>query len=278
MIDDFDNYQQAGQPFPPFSFCPFYSGFDLRSVWSDASQQWFDQTCNPNPGFQTGSFIDLDYEDDPNDKSLFFRYTNNNFTSQRFSEIAIEFPGGRDFTVGGQAVSLGLSFKGDILNDANEVLDRMYIGLEDTFGNYAIIVHNDPNAQKAPYWQQWNIFLGDFVDPASVDLLSIGKLFIGFGQRGNPPVGPAGGQGLVLFNNIFIYPPRCIPQDFPSPDVTGPCGAQDCIVDYYDLGLIINNWLSGDVGSDLSEDNIVNMEELGMIGESWMQEILWPIF
>jgi hypothetical protein len=70
-----------------------------------------------------------------------------------------------------------------------------------------------------------------------VDLTNVTRITIGFGDRQAP-----GGNGTVYFEDIRLYPPRCMPSlrraagDFDS----------DCDVDYNDLEVVINNWLISD--------------------------------
>ena len=282
VVDDFENYIFEGTMWPS---CPYYDVLALRHYWHDRKQIELDQSCTFNPAFETGSTISLG-TDELHGQVLACVYDNNdvfnplsepNVAEQHYSEIVLEFAAGKDFTVLYQAAALGISFKGHPDNEVNEVFDRMYVGLEDIYGYFSVVEHPDANAIKKGYWQQWNISFGDFFDYAFVDLQNIRTLFIGFGQRGNPQSGPEGGEGTVLFDDIRLYPPRCIPEeDTRSPDITGIGGLPDCTVNYLDLMYLAKMWLSDDLAADLNEDNIVNLQDFAIVAYSWQAEILWP--
>ncbi|UCC23301.1 MAG: LamG domain-containing protein, partial [Planctomycetota bacterium] len=95
------------------------------------------------------------------------------------------------------------------------------------------------------YWkgfQEWNINLQDFVDDNSVNLTDISRLTIGFGNK------TAGGTGTVYFDNIRLYPPRCVRQ---SAFADGSLDFdEDCLVDNADLDVFTQrDWLVSAIGN-----------------------------
>jgi len=165
-----------------------------------------------------------------------------------YSEISVDALhanlkiGSRDWTDAGVKI-LTMFFYGDPGNDANE---QMYVGLTDTSGpgSYAQVDYGfygeDNNDIREAEWHQWDIGLPDFTD---VDESAVGELYIGFGIRGNPnPGGTPGGNGTVFFDNIRLYPPKCIPWRVkPRADFTN-----DCRVDLADVGEMAEEWLKSD--------------------------------
>ncbi|GAH55115.1 unnamed protein product, partial [marine sediment metagenome] len=116
-----------------------------------------------------------------------------------------------------------------------------------------VIYDGDPNdiAEGWRGFQEWNIDLDTFVDDNSVDLTDVQRLTIGFGDK------TAGGTGVVYFDNIRLYPPRCVPQLAPSMgyfryiDRYTASGSftPDCTVDIYDLRTMAGDWLISGLGS-----------------------------
>jgi len=118
----------------------------------------------------------------------------------------------------------------------------MYVVLEDTAGNYAQVdygyyVDEDVNDVKDEEWHEWNVALSDFTD---VILTDVNKLYIGFGIRGNPnPGGTPGGSGIVYFDDVRVYLPKCVPERLkPLGDFT-----DDCKVDFDDVRQMAREWL-----------------------------------
>jgi hypothetical protein len=80
-------------------------------------------------------------------------------------------------------------------------------------------------------WQEWNIALSEF---AEVNLPGMGDItvgVIGLGDAGNP-------GGLLSFDDIRLYPSRCVPKYGPLADLT-----DDCVVDVMDLRELLGSWL-----------------------------------
>ncbi len=132
-----------------------------------------------------------------------------------------------DWTVAG-VLAIDIWYKGSAGNAAVQ----MYAALEDNNSNpVAVIVNSDSNAVQVTDWNVWRIKLSDFT---GVNLANVKKFYIGFGSRTNPA---AGGAGTVYFDDIGLYPSRCITP--PAVDLNG-----DCVVDFKDFVIMGDNWLS----------------------------------
>jgi hypothetical protein len=120
-----------------------------------------------------------------------------------FSNVTIEFPSGDTGSVppGWTNQDIGI-----LSNDA----EQMYVAVEDSVGHSSISLHEDPNAALIDSWQEWNIDMNDFRDD-DVQLDSIKKLAIGFGNRGEQTIangGTPGGSGMVFFYDIRLFRAR----------------------------------------------------------------------
>jgi hypothetical protein len=174
---------------------------------------------------------------------------------------------------------LSLWFYGEPDNDANDT-EQMYVGVEDDAGLYAELRYGDNEGEdindiKIADWQQWNTPLPYFSDSNfaavanDVDLADVNALFIGFGVRGGLV---AGGDGTVFFDDIRLYPPRCVPELGPYADLSG-----DCIVDFADIEAMAEDWLYiGLSAADLYEDNTVNLKDFAVLADMWLKEQFWP--
>jgi len=137
--------------------------------------------------------------------------------------------------------ALSIPFTGSFVNDTDPTLDRMYMLVIDNIGSYKMVLHPDPNAQVRPYAQEWNIALSELASsPNNVDLNNVDILGIGSGVRCNYYT-TGGGTGTVVFDDIRLYPKRCVPEYGPTADFTG-----DCYVDINDLDYFTNDWLITD--------------------------------
>jgi len=129
--------------------------------------------------------------------------------------------------------------------------------------NYGKYEDEDMNDIKVEEWHQWDIALSDF---NGVDLNDLSKLYIGFGIRGNLyPDGTPGGTGMVYFEDIRLYRPKCVRWRIkPDTDFT-----DDCIADLVDLGIMADEWLTAGLKAGLLNDNNVDfrtVQSLQMAG------------
>ncbi len=83
----------------------------------------------------------------------------------------------------------------------SNVPEPMYVVLEDSTGNSAVITHPDPNASATPSWAEWNIPFADFT---GVNPQAIKKMTIGVGDRANTQ---PGGAGDLYIDDIRLYLP-----------------------------------------------------------------------
>lgn len=150
-----------------------------------------------------------------------------------------------------------LYFYGDPNNDA-DYTEQMYVALQDSSNDVTVLPYDgDANDVKIAEWQQWNVDLNDF----DVNLASVKSFCIGFGDRDN--LWLPGGTGLVYFDDIRLYPARCIPEYGPAVDLN-----DDCVVDYRDLDEMAAQWLhTGEVKADLYGDDIVNLRDFAVLAE-----------
>jgi hypothetical protein len=212
----------------------------ITDTWLDGIQ-W--------PDYVSGAMISLGLsEAEPPDpvydgnQSMIYSYDNSGMGMEvpYYSEIERTFDDPCDWTAFG-VKALTLFFYGDPNNDANQT-EQMYVGLEDTRGidSYAEVRYGDNgedmNDIKKQQWQQWNIDLADFT---GVTLEQIKKVYIGFGDSSDPV---PGGAGIVYFDAIRLYVPRCIP------GVAQPEGDlnDDCVVDFKDVRIMAAAWLEAD--------------------------------
>ena len=252
---------------------------DMESY--DETDNWISDTWNDGLWNSSGSFIWLGVDPcEPvhtGDQSMVFVYDNTGFWMAYHSEIDADpfyLEVGTDWTQWG-VKSLTIYFYGDPNNDANDT-EQMYVGLEDTSGagSYAEVRYGDygedMNDIKKQEWTEWNIALSDFND---VILTDVAKVVIGFGDRTNPwPAGTPGGSGIVYFDDIRLYPPRCFPEKLKlAADLTG-----DCAVDYEDISIVAQEWLTTGVLADLYEDGNVDFRDYAIVAEGWLEERLWP--
>jgi len=121
-----------------------------------------------------------------------------------------------------------------------------------TYGDYG----EDPNDLKDPSWQEWNIALSDF----GVDLTQVKDISIGFGDESNRTT--PGGSGVVFFDDIRLYTPRCIlskrSYDFARVDYV-----EDCVVDYKELDMMAENWLDTGGGGEFVPEYEITIPNAG---------------
>jgi hypothetical protein len=141
--------------------------------------------------------------------------------------------------------------------------DRMYLRLKDANAQSATVPYNgDPNNITLEQWQEWNIPLQDFND-AGVNLQDIREIVIG--------VESAYWAGYLYFDDIRLYPFRCVPDFRPIADITA-----DCFVNFADFGALANQWLtspgipSADIAPDPLDD-FVDTWDLAVLADEWLQ-------
>ncbi|MHC4184982.1 MAG: hypothetical protein ACYSR4_03500 [Planctomycetota bacterium] len=258
VIDDMESYETSS---------------DLYGTWVDARRQLL----------PTGAVLWLgDYTSDPvhrGDKSMKYEYWTDmmqtGWALANYAEAYLPLPGDkRDWMQAGMK-ALTLYFFGDPDNDANDT-EQMYVGVSDGSDTYAEVRYGDyregedTNDIKLAEWQEWNIELSDF---NGVDLTDVSNLYIGFGNRNNPV---PGGNGVVYFDDIRLYMPRCVAGLAPAADF-----ASDCIVDLKDLSILGSQWQQppGSPSADIApepRDGIVDWRDFAALADSWLAGQLWP--
>jgi hypothetical protein len=84
----------------------------------------------------------------------------------------------------------------------SNIPEPMYIVLDDSTGNSAIVKHPDTGISATPSWTEWNIPFDDF---AGVNMQAIKKMAIGVGDRANTQ---PGGAGDLYIDDIRLYLPQ----------------------------------------------------------------------
>ncbi|MHC4571255.1 MAG: LamG-like jellyroll fold domain-containing protein [Planctomycetota bacterium] len=221
----------------------------LKAVWKD---YWVD-TASKN-GCQV--FV----ETDPNfvhggEQSMKFWYKNYQKTGGKYvgswataATSDLEFTG--DWTRGG-VKALVTYFLGDPCNgkDTTSVdQDLLWVALDDGSTEGVVPYDGDMSAVTEDWWHEWNVSLQDFND-AGVVMSSIANVWLGSG--GYAKVGQsAAGAGMtygfpdtVYFDDIRLYPPRCLPEAT-GLDILHGLGdiTEDCNTNYLDLTVMARDW------------------------------------
>ncbi|UCG59284.1 MAG: hypothetical protein JSU70_07190 [Phycisphaerales bacterium] len=147
----------------------------------------------------------------------------------RYSEAEREWPVPQDFSRRG-VTSMSLWVYGDPCN----VPATLYVGLQDSTGTRVDVPDTDTSKVTTGNWQEINIELSRFTP---VSLTSVNKIYLGVGNRLSPVPGPTGN---LFIDDIRLYGPRCVASQLkPVNDLN-----DDCVVDYLDLEIVANEWLT----------------------------------
>ena len=142
---------------------------------------------------------------------------------------------GPDWTAGG-AKALSIQFYGDPNNDAGAT-EQMYVKLN----GVKVVYDGDMDDIRQAWWHEWNIDLASF---SGLDLKNVTQIGIGFGDETNTTT--PGGSGHVYFDDISLYPSRCVlskrPADFAKVDYAGG----DCFVDLEEFVMMGRDWHEAD--------------------------------
>jgi hypothetical protein len=131
----------------------------------------------------------------------------------------MRIPPFEDWTAG-NAKALVMYFKGDAGNTPGQMYAQLAPGC-------IVEYPGSPEDLMNPDWQEWNIALADFPCPASpVTLMSVGA---------------TGGGGVLRFDDMRLYPSRCVPSLSSITDLN-----QDCSVNGKDLRILAADYLMGD--------------------------------
>ena len=208
---------------------------DLGNVWNDAwtipalKAYVYLETGATNPALvHDGYSMKYDYKNTATGGTATYRY------SEAWANTADLKKIDQNFTLSG-AEALVLYFYGQPLNSADPVRDRMWVALSSDGITKGVVPYDgDMNDIKEALWHEWNI---DLADPclAGVVMTSVDTVHIGFGDRNKTKTN--GGSGTVYFDDIGVYPRRCLTEFVPA-DLTG-----DCIAGYEELDILAGDWL-----------------------------------
>ena len=236
VVDDFENYNdyspdrifetwKDGYGYSETEFGPGYCGNGTGATVGHATFPYAEQTI-VHEGSQSMPF----YYDNSG--------TGTNSCGQPislyYSETERTFDTPQDWTKFG-IKALSLWFRGD---PGNSITEQMYVKINGTKVTY----DGDANDLARTTWFEWNIDLA----AAGVSLSNVTELGIGFDRTG-----ASGGIGVVYFDDIRLYPSRCVlskrSADFAEADFA-PAGnpAGDCIIDYREIEIIARDWLFED--------------------------------
>ncbi len=199
VIDDFESYSDEGGDNP-------------------IGDTWRDGTGDANNGalvsLETGANV-RGY------KSMRFAYD----CTRPCCRAVRTYGSGQDWTAEGSR-AMAVWFFGDAANPAG---DRIYIRAADVNGNWADVFYaGEANHISEPAWHQWDIDLEDF-NGAGVGLRAVNSVAVGVSGSG---------AGQLWFDDLRLYPPRCLPQFGPAADLN-----EDCVVDGEDLAELASGWL-----------------------------------
>ncbi len=220
VVEDFNSYMNTNA---------------LRAVWRKVAGSAGSQVSLETAIVRSDNSMKYDFN---NVKSPFYTEASANTTGPNSLQVT------QDWTTA-DIKSLVLYFYGNGTNAA----EKMYVALRSTDNNLAVVYYGgdpnkpweDPNDLNEPQWHEWNIELSDFKKPKNVNdvnLSNVNKVYIGFGNRENPA---ADGSGSVYFDDIRLYPTRCVAAFAPEGDLDN-----DCIVDFVDVNIMAGDWLDRD--------------------------------
>ncbi|MHC4184593.1 MAG: hypothetical protein ACYSR4_01495 [Planctomycetota bacterium] len=167
-------------------------------------------------------------------QSMEYAYDNREYGDRcpDYSEVRRQYDPPLNWTTHGEK-ALVLWFRGVAGNGSTP----MWVVLNDYAPPIAAYGDNgeDPEDITKDEWVEWNIKLSDFAD-GGVDLANVTTIQVGFGDGFHGE--PDGTTGTVYFDDIRLYPARCVERFAPAADFTG-----DCAVNGQDLEIIAQEWL-----------------------------------
>jgi len=185
VVDDFESYtDEEGSLIwetwvDGWYFDANHPGNGTRSSVGNVDPPFAEQTI-VHAGWQS---MPMDYNWDYNDVRPWY------------SEAERTWETPQDWTVEG-ADTLTLYFRGE----PNNSPQALYVGVEDSGGRIAVVVHPDAEAVLATEWQKWHIALSE-VRAAGVDVAAVQKMVIGVGDHKNPK---PGGTGRIYIDDIRL--------------------------------------------------------------------------
>jgi len=178
--------------------------------------------------------------------------------------------GDTDLTEAG-ATSITVAYRADATDPPNPGTgynENMYITFVSSTGN-ALIEY--PGDVTDPCWAIFYVALDEITnaggDPCDVNEVRLGL----YGDTGNS-------GGIYVYFDLLT---RCAPicrLDL-AEDIAGPEGTPDCLWDYWDLGLLADQWLTDpntDPNADVYVDHFVDFKDYDFIADQWLNQSLWP--
>ncbi len=184
VLDDFESYTDDQ-----------HAGATIFQTWIDGLGP------EPNvPGNGTGSVVGNEYGPFAEQRIVHGGWQSmpmdyNNVKKPWCSEAERTWATPQDWTVGG-ADTLMLYFRGK----ADNSREPFYVGIEDSAGRGAVVVHPDAEAVRTTEWQKWHIALAD-MRAVGVDVVAVKQMAIGVGDRKNPK---PGGTGRIYIDDIRL--------------------------------------------------------------------------
>lgn len=189
-----------------------YERFTIYDTWTQIDQAYIYLSKQPEPVHKCR-------------QSMAFSYY---YDSYFYSEITYQFSPAQDWDSAG-IKTLELFFYGQADNDTNA---QMYIALSDGNVNALVQYNGDANDLTNETWQPWRIDLQNL----NLDLSNIEYISIGFRIGTSEQSGF--GLGTIFFDDIRLFPSRCLKENRPDADLNS-----DCAVDFQDLRDLAYNWL-----------------------------------
>ncbi|MBE0534710.1 MAG: LamG domain-containing protein [Phycisphaerae bacterium] len=150
------------------------------------------------------------------------------------TEVNRAFSPARDWR-SGDIRSMQLFFRGEVSNEPNDVV--MYAEITDGRGITGTVAYDGPRSDlSSGAWSEWNIDTAVFAQ-AGVDLKDVVRIGFGLDDSANPK----GGRGRYFFDDVALFPARCLAENLAPGDING-----DCLVDLRDLIYVAADWLISD--------------------------------
>jgi parallel beta-helix repeat protein len=179
VIDDFESYNYDGDP--------------NEAIW----YVWIDGYNIPENGAIVGCLWIGDWDClrtvHSGEKAMPLEYHNSD--PAYLSESKRTFDSAWDWTID-EADTLTLYFRGE----ANNSPEPLYVAIEDSAGQIAVVQHPNADAVLATEWQKWNIPFADLTTQG-VNVAEVKKMYIGVGNRDNPQ---PGGIGRIYIDDIRL--------------------------------------------------------------------------
>jgi hypothetical protein len=219
VVDDFESYNniETGQEGSHLVYITWTDGYDNPQINGSTI------------GYVTGNSLETNIVH-TGAQSVPLAYNN---STASYSEVSVntnQLPIGRDWSKG-SAKSLSLWFYGDPNNATTE---QMYVKLNDV----KVVYEGDLEDIAKQQWTQWDIDLASF----GIQLNNVTKLSIGLER-----ITGVSGSGVILIDDIRLYGARC----FPSLLKQAGDLNNDCVVNYSDLVIMAEDWLTQPVPEEL---------------------------